>query len=160
MAPFIFQYSEELHNKLIGLAKEDSEKEILYQLKRTKEIYMLNFAKESYLSNLKRAQLMKQNFLKYYNAAADSNKYPKVVFKLGSNHVSKGLNSTNVYDISNLVSELSVVNGMESTHIMVTGIDGESAIGNPFVPVPTKVFDNTEDFPEEVQRSIQVLDKK
>ena len=100
------------------------------------------------------------NILKYYRAAAKSNKYPKVVFKLGANHVSKGLNSTNVYDISSLVSELSVMNGMESIHILVTGIDGESAVGNPFVPVPTKAFDNTEDFPEEVQRSIQELDKK
>jgi len=159
-APFIFQYSDELHKELIGLVDTDFEKEILNQLKLTKEIYMLNFTKQSYLSNLKRAQLMKQNFLKYYKTESESQKLPKVIFKMGANHVSKGLNSTNVYDVSNLVSELAIVNGMESTHILVTGIDGESTIGNPFVPVPTKAFDNTEDFPEEVALRIKDLDKK
>ncbi|MGB0887434.1 MAG: hypothetical protein ACPGSL_04875 [Vicingaceae bacterium] len=160
MAPFIFQYSDELHNELMGLTKNDFEKEILNQLKITKEIYMLNFAKQSYLSNLKRAQLMKQNFLKYYKSETESEKHPKVVFKMGANHVSRGLNGTNVYDISNLVSELAIINGMESTHILVTGINGESTIGNPFAPVPTNSFDNTEDFPEEVQQSIEELNKK
>lgn len=159
-APFIFQYSDDLHNKLMSLAQEGSEKEVLKQLKKTKEIYLYNFSNKSYLSNSNRAKLMKQNFLNYYQKAAKTEEYPKVVFKLGANHVSKGLNSTQVYDIANLISELAIINGLKSTHLLVSGIKGENAIGNPFAPVPTAAFDNTQDFPEEIQDCIKDLDHK
>jgi len=159
-APFIFRYSDKMHNKLMGLAQSGTEKEVLMQLKKTKEIYMLNFAKESYLSNSKRALLMKQNFLKYYDEAIKIEEHPKVVFKLGANHIMKGLNNSNVYDISNLVAELAMMNSMNSTHVFVQGINGESAVGNPFSPTPTKAFDQTRDFPLEIQQSLEELTKK
>jgi len=160
MAPFIFQYSDEIHSKLMGLARVEDEKEVLRQLKKTKEIYLLNFAKQSYLSSSKRARLMKQNFLNYYNAAIKTDKHPKVIFKLGANHVMKGLNKSNVYDIANFVAELALLNGMNSTHVLVQGINGESAVGNPFSPVPTEAFDHTHDFPVEIQQSLEELNQK
>lgn len=157
---FIFQYSDELHSELIKIAGEDFEKEILNQFKTTREIYLLNFKGQNYASNAKRSHLMKRNFLNNYNTELKTNTLPKIIFKLGDNHVMRGLNNTNIYDIANLVSEFAIVNNMKSTHIKVAGINGNNRIGNPFTPSPTKAFDNTEGFPIEIQQSIQKLDKK
>jgi hypothetical protein len=56
--------------------------------------------------NLLRATLMKKNFYRYYDNAKSTSK--KVFFKMGANHLAKGLNlTTHVYDIGNAVYELS-----------------------------------------------------
>lgn len=55
--------------------------------------------------NLMRADLMKRNFYRYYD---QSKKQEKVFFKMGANHLAKGLNlMTDLYDIGNAVFELS-----------------------------------------------------
>ncbi|KYG73059.1 hypothetical protein [Roseivirga echinicomitans] len=151
MAPFIFKYSDDLHNQLVSLTNSESDKNLLNDLKMTREIYNLNFQKEYYLNNNKRAELMKRNFLNYYNNSKESKTHPKVLFKLGANHVKKGLNNNNVFDISNMISELAIVNGKTSLHIYATGINGTQNIGNPFTPVSIVPFDNSKDIPEEVR---------
>jgi hypothetical protein len=53
-----------------------------------------------------RAALMKKNFYQYYDHTKSKNE--KVFFKIGANHLAKGLNlSTRLYDIGNSVYELS-----------------------------------------------------
>jgi len=72
-------------------------KAVLDDIKISKEIYRNN-------DNEARAVLMKKNFFNYYNHSKNN----KVFFKLGSNHLAKGINLlTNVYDIGNAVYELS-----------------------------------------------------
>ncbi len=160
MAPFIFKYSDKLHQKLITLCHSEKEKDILKSLKTTKEIYLYNFQKHYYLNNNERAKLMKNNFLNYYKEATLNIKAPKVLFKLGANHVKKGLNNTNVFDISNTVSELAFINGEKSLHIRATGINGLKNMGNPFAPVSVVPFDNTKDLPKEVLENIEGLKEK
>lgn len=85
---------------------------ILKAIKVSKEIYRSG-------DNQERATLMKANFFNYYNAAA---KNEKVFFKLGSNHLAKGMNlMTNVYDIGNAVYELAQRNktGFTNVYLMV-----------------------------------------
>jgi len=56
--------------------------------------------------NFMRATLMKKNFYQYYDHTKSKNE--KVFFKIGANHLAKGLNlSTRLYDIGNSVYELS-----------------------------------------------------
>lgn len=152
-APFIFQYSDSLHHSLLKMCESPSQKKILSMLHRSKEIYLYNFTNRQYLNNLHRSNLMKDNFLSYYRNSPEST--PKVIFKLGMNHSGRGLNSTNVYDISNLLSELATVNGMTSTHIFLKGIKGNKSIANPFADVSTTSYDSTSKIPTEVLEVIK-----
>lgn len=138
------------------LTATEQEREVLYQLKTTKQIYELNFARHYYQNNAQRAALMKRNFMRYYQQTAEEDPTPKVIFKMGANHAGRGLTNTNVYDIGNLATELAVTNDLESLHILVMGVEGEMRIGNPFAPVPTAPFDNTEDFPDEIQQLLEL----
>lgn len=134
MAPYIFQYNQEIHAKLMDLAETEEEKEILGQLMKTKEIYGYFFEGKHYWNNEIRGRLMKSNFVRYYKEAEDKGGPPKVVFKLGYNHAARGLTITNIYDISNMCSELALINGMESLHILAMGVSGKEFKANPFDP--------------------------
>lgn len=156
MAPFMFKYTDKLHSKLMTLAITKGEKELLKDLKKTKEIYLHNFQKRYYQNNNERAMLMKHNFLKLWNTNLVNKQHPKVLFKLGANHVGKGLNGTNVFDIANLISELAIVNNKKSLHMYVSGINGMQNLGNPFAPVSIIPFDYSNKLPEEI---IELLKK-
>lgn len=55
--------------------------------------------------NLMRANLMKKNFYTYYDSSKPENR--KVFFKMGANHLAKGLNlMTHLYDMGNAAYEL------------------------------------------------------
>ncbi|RKR83550.1 hypothetical protein BDD43_3760 [Mucilaginibacter gracilis] len=57
-----------------------------------------------------RATLMKRNFYNYFDALKSKNE--KIFFKMGSNHLARGMNlETNLYDIGNTIFELSEHNG-------------------------------------------------
>ncbi len=160
MAPFIFKYSDELHQSLLNLTSTEEEINVLEDLKKTKEIYLHYFQKRHYLNNNVRAKLMKTNFLNYYKEASKDGKLPKVVFKLGANHVGKGLNTTNVYDISNMISELAIINNKTSVHIYASGVNGMQNIGNPFSSVSVVPFDYTNKLPEEVAEAVKIQEEK
>lgn len=74
-------------------------KKALEDIKISADIYY-------YDDNQKRASLMKKNFFDYYDS--DQKNSPKVFFKMGANHLSKGINlMTHVYDLGNSILELS-----------------------------------------------------
>jgi hypothetical protein len=102
------------------------------ELRESREIYKKNFEGAGYDSNLQRSILMKRHFMAYYNrAAAQRGTQPKVLFKFGANHVKRGRNFTNVYDMGNLVSELAAANGSASFHLFVLPLGGTQ---NSYVP--------------------------
>jgi hypothetical protein len=93
--------------------KQPHLKKVLDDIKISKDIYYYN-------DNQKRADLMKVNFFNYYDAL--KNKNEKVFFKMGNNHLAKGLNlETNLYDIGNAVYELSQRNktNFSNVYLMV-----------------------------------------
>ncbi len=159
-APYVYKYDKATHDDLMNTAKSDEEKEIIYQLWKTHEIYTYFNERKIYANNNVRGKLMKRNFMRYYRAAQKKTATPKVIFKLGANHAAKGLTRTSIYDISSLGSELAISNGMGSLHFIVMGISGQVAVGNPMSPEPIVSFDNAEQFPEEVQKAISSIDKK
>ncbi|MEL6969671.1 MAG: hypothetical protein AAFO02_05845 [Bacteroidota bacterium] len=150
-ACYYFRYNEQVNNELLQLAPTAQEREIIFQLGKTKEIYDYNFSGQYYLNNEIRGRLMKSNFMRYYRAAQEETPLPKVVFKLGSYHTYRGLTPTRIYDVSNLVTELANMNGKRSLHLRVLGISGQQRVGFPFAPEPIVSFDNTADFPAEIQ---------
>ncbi|MCG2616199.1 hypothetical protein LZZ85_18015 [Terrimonas sp. NA20] len=84
-------------------------KSILDDIRISKEIYRDG-------DNEGRAMLMKKNFFRYYNKSPNS----KVFFKMGSNHLAKGINlQTNVYDIGNAVYELAQRSGRNFTNVYI-----------------------------------------
>ena len=77
-------------------------KDVLEEIKISTEIY----SSPSYTMNNLRTILMKKNFYNYYDNTLSKNE--KVFFKMGANHIAKGINlQTHQYDIGNSVFELS-----------------------------------------------------
>ena len=75
---------------------------VLDEIKTSTKIY----SSPSYTMNTLRATLMKKNFYNYYDNSQSKNE--KVFFKMGANHLAKGINlDTRQYDIGNSVFELS-----------------------------------------------------
>jgi len=89
--------------------KQTNLKRVLDDIKISKDIYY-------YSDNQRRADLMKTNFYNYYDGLKTKNE--KVFFKMGSNHLSKGMNlETNLYDIGNAVYELAQRNKMNFSNV-------------------------------------------
>lgn len=168
MAPYIFSYDNDTHNRLLSLTSTSEEKEIICALKKTKEIYGYNFSGDYYLNNEVRARHMKQNFIRYYKHAQQKETTPKVLFKLGGNHAARGLTRTNVYDIANFGAELAMMNDMESLHILMMGVSGKQNVANPFDPSKSKqAIDASDTLPKELihqtltgAHKYQVIDTK
>lgn len=94
----------------------DSFKKVIPQKKLKAALDDIKVSKEIYRNadNEGRAALMKKNFFNYYNKA----KNEKVFFKLGSNHLAKGINlQTNLYDIGNAVYELAQRNQTKFSNV-------------------------------------------
>ena len=139
---FLASAKTEDFDKLDGAFKSNSNKEakiILSELRESWEIYQKNFTGKGYESNLQRSLLMKRHFMAYYNEAlAKQKSLPKVLFKFGANHVKRGKNYTNVYDIGNLAAELAIANNSASFHLLVLPISGTQ---NKYVPFLENVAD-------------------
>ncbi len=89
----------ELLDSLKKVVAQVKNKAILEGIKTSIKIYSDD-------DNLLRASLMKHNFFTNYYAL--KNKKEKIFFKLGNNHLAKGMNlQTNLYDIGNALFELS-----------------------------------------------------
>lgn len=108
--------------------------EILDELKVSWEIYTKQFRGQVYEANDQRAQLMKRHFMRYYNEALRVEKSPpKVLFKFGMNHMKRGKNFVNVFDIGSLVPHLAFMNGTKSFHLLVVAASGTQNSYLPFV---------------------------
>ena len=116
-------------------AKPGSEAaEILDELKVSWEIYTKQFRGQVYEANNQRAQLIKSHFMRYYNEALREEKSPpKVLFKFGMNHMMRGRNFINVFDVGSLVPHLAFTNGSKSFHLLVMGANGTQNAYLPFV---------------------------
>jgi len=93
---------------------------IIYVSSETRAINGDFLAGRNYESNLRRAQLNKAQFLRYYRAAeAREGRPPRVLLKFGASHMYRGRSQTNVFDVGNLASELAESLGNRSFHVLV-----------------------------------------
>ena len=104
---------------------------LIRELEESVQIYQLWFTRQGYTSNQLRAEMMKRHFWDYYSKAREKGAQPKVMFKFGANHLCKGANFLNVYDIGNFISELATMEGTRSFHLFTLGLKGTQFAYNP-----------------------------
>jgi len=86
---------------------------IIKELLASWEIY----AASGYTNNMMRMAYMKNVFTKNYKEANIDNVLPKIFFKMGSMHLGYGKNWLGIYDLGNMIYELSQFNSTESISI-------------------------------------------
>jgi hypothetical protein len=104
---------------------------ILDTLRSTMEINRLWIEGRGWESNARRAALMRSNFLRHWQAAKRDGKTPKVIAKLGSNHMVRGRNMTGTFDLGTLLPEIAATEGSRSFSLLVLpGIESLTAVLN------------------------------
>lgn len=125
--------------------------EIISGIKKSARIYRHWFEGEYYQNNRVRSRWMKNSFVRYYHEAMfRDGDLPKVFFKFGSNHATRGLTPVHIYDLGNLVSELAESRGNQSLHILFNALKGTSSnmlTGN-------RVFDHTDQVDKRILEAV------
>ncbi|RQO74809.1 hypothetical protein DBR43_05350 [Pedobacter sp. KBW06] len=93
-------------------------KTIIASIIKSWEIYALYDNGKYAMSNSGRIAYMKSNFGKNYREMESKNKMPKVFFKMGAVHLSLGINSLGLYDMGNMIKELSNLNDTKALSII------------------------------------------
>ncbi len=132
------------------LRKQGSAQELFAAFTQSREIYRKFMSGDGIGSNRQRALLMKANFVRAYAAATTAEgKPPKVLFKLGGNHMYKGLNQLHNNDIGNYVLELADGQGSKSVNILILATSGSqlafAGIGKPYQPEKVDAQDKNSD---------------
>lgn len=123
---------------LAAAFKSSSEgQNIIAELKESAAIYQLWMSGHNYENNARRARLLAKNFLADYRAAADAR--PKVVFKMGLEHVALGTTTINTIDLGTLTTEMARANGMDSLRIAFLPAGGHNIAFAPKPGNPTTV---------------------
>jgi len=136
---FFYSATPDDFARLRAALNEDPEaNRLLDELEQSWMIYHLYFTGKGYASNKMRAEMMKRHFWSYYQQARTEKKLPKVVFKFGANHMYRGANGLNVFDIGNFVSELASREGTASCHLYVIGKRGFQNAYTPFADESAK----------------------
>jgi len=98
---------------------DDDSSWILDTLEATLEINRCWVEGQRYESNRLRAALMRSNFLRYWNQATQDGGTPRLMAKLGANHLVRGRNMTQTFDLGTLLPEIAASAGAHSFSVMV-----------------------------------------
>lgn len=118
--------------------------QILELLEETLVINQL-FARDGYASNVRRAVHLKRQFHRHYADVAGASAEPaRVLLKFGANHLVRGRNFTETFDLGALTHELAEAAGDRAFGVLVLGgPSGEQAALDPttlsYRAVPTEV---------------------
>jgi hypothetical protein len=117
---------------------------IIAELKESAAIYQLWMSGRNYENNARRARLLARNFLGDYRAAAEP--APKVVFKMGLEHVALGTTTINTVDLGTLATEMARANGKDSLRIAFLPAGGRNLAfaPKPGNPISVDVYDSPE----------------
>ena len=116
---------------------------ILDTLQSTLEINQAWIQGRGWDSNAQRATALRSNFLRHWHQAKQNGSTPRVVVKLGANHVVRGLNMTGTFDLGTLLPEIAAIEGSRSFSLLVLpGTESMVAVLNPtswtYEPKPAK----------------------
>jgi len=92
---------------------------ILNTLEQTLAVNRLWIQGKAWESNAARAELQRQNFLRYWRAEQQAGKAPRVMAKYGASHMVRGLSQTAVFDLGTLLPEIAALEGGHSFSVMV-----------------------------------------
>jgi hypothetical protein len=123
---------------------------IIAELKESAAVYQLWMDGHNYENNARRARLLAKNFLADYRAAADPE--PKIVFKMGIEHLALGTTTINTVDLGTLVSKMAQANGKTALRIAFLPMGGHNTAfqpkpGNPATVEVYKAEEAAEFFP-------------
>jgi hypothetical protein len=105
---------------------------VLDTLEETFEINGLWVARKGWESNKRRVDFMRANFRRHWRAATAAGSAPKVMFKMGANHLIRGLTSVDVFDLGTLIQEVAFMGGGHAFNMMVIpGRDARVAVFDP-----------------------------
>ncbi|MBO3700859.1 hypothetical protein [Roseivirga sp. E12] len=121
--PLVFMSSATAddYNKLRTAFKGSEEAlKIINEMQESQEVYdKLMVKRVGFESNQQRANMMKRNFMHYYDQAEKQEPSPRVIVKLGANHTYKGYNSLGAMDIGNFVHEFAASKRQNSFHVYI-----------------------------------------
>lgn len=117
---------EELRKRFAG---DTAAQAIIDDLAETTHIYRLNNSGQYLQNNEERAALMQRYFLAAYRTAPT--KAPRVLLKMGANHVGRGTTPTSIYDLGSLLPGLAAANGRTAVHIAYLPLGGSVRSINP-----------------------------
>ncbi len=117
---------------------------IITELKESAAIYQLWMHDHNYENNARRARLLAKNFLADYNAAADPE--PKIVFKMGIEHVALGTTTINTVDLGTMATEMARSHGKAALRIafLPTGGHNTAFAPKPGNPATVEVYKGEE----------------
>ena len=117
---------------------------IIAELKESAAIYQLWGSGRNYENNARRARLLAKNFLANYKSAADPR--PKVVFKMGIEHVALGTTTINTIDLGTLATSIARANGHTALRIAFLPIGGHNIAFKPQPgnPATVQVYESDE----------------
>lgn len=118
---------------------------ILTTLEETLEINAL-YPSRGWESNERRARNMRANLVRHLDRAAAENRRPKALFKMGENHLQRGVNWTGNFDTGSLLHEVAALRGGKAFALLVGGgAGGHHGVLNPTnmttADAPVDMFD-------------------
>ncbi|MFL6244922.1 MAG: hypothetical protein ACJ74H_02775 [Thermoanaerobaculia bacterium] len=123
-------------------AKPDSESDAI--LRTLEETLAINGTRGRLLSLQRRVAFTRGNFAQYLREEKRRGKTPKVMFKFGYNHMIRGANFLNVFDLGSLPDEIAAMEGGRAFHILVLPGTGSRQVTlgpKGWVPVSTDEYD-------------------
>lgn len=112
--------------------KTEQQNKIINDLIASWNIYALYETGKYHENNFTRMQYMKRNFGENYKVALKTDTLPKVFVKMGSMHLGAGESLLGIYDLGNMIKELSYFNGTQSTSIKCLARYSYDADGNVY----------------------------
>jgi hypothetical protein len=128
---------------------QEEAQNIIAELKESAAIYQLWMSGHNYENNARRARLLAKNFLAACKSAADPQ--PKVVFKMGIEHVALGTTTINTIDLGTLATSMARANGQTALRIAFLPVSGQNTVfapkpGNPATVQPYESKETKEFF--------------
>ncbi len=117
---------------------------IIAELKESGAVYQLWMSGHNYENNARRARLLAKNFLANYKSAAEPQ--PKVLFKMGLEHVALGTTTINTIDLGTLTTSIARVNGQTALRIAFLPVGGHNTAFKPQAgnPASVQVYESKE----------------
>ena len=115
---------------------QEEAQNIIAELKESAAIYQLWMSGRNYENNARRARLLAKNFLATYKSIAEPQ--PKIIFKMGLEHVALGTTTVNTIDLGTLATSMARVNGQIALRIAFLPSGGQNTsfapkVGNPVI---------------------------
>jgi hypothetical protein len=112
--------------------RDEQADRILTTLEETLRINQFWVSGQAWQSNARRAELLRNNFLREWRSQQRAGQSPRALVKLGASHLVRGRNMTDTFDLGSLLHEIAELEGRSAFSVLVLpGSDREVAQFNP-----------------------------